>query len=106
MLRQTLRFVALILVCSSVSLLAQEPSPEQGSSPGEHCNGGQCVTVIGGQLVTLNCPTSGGPVCAPGQACGCFCRGGVNGVNVVNSCTVSANPSPEPIESPFDTPSH
>ncbi len=88
--KQALRLTVLILLCLAIPLLAQEPAPDQGggttTAPGDHCNGGQCVTVVGGQLVTLNCPTSGGPICPSGQGCGCVCRGGINGVNAVNLC--------------------
>lgn len=107
MSKQALRLVALIVFCFAIPLLAQEEPapPDQGSgsptsSPGDRCNGGQCVTIVGAQPVTLNCPTSGGPICAPGQGCGCVCKGGINGVSAVNQCLTTSPSGGTPEEGP------
>lgn len=100
MSKQTLRFVALILFCFAIPLLAQEAPPGQGSgstTSGPGCNGGQCAAMVDGHMVVLSCPTSGGPVCADDQ-CICSCRVLSDGtVYAVNICLI---PPPSPEEGP------
>jgi len=50
----------------------------------ERCNGGSC-SAGGGQ--TLNCPESGGRVCADDKVCTCVCVPGEGGtVSTQNQC--------------------
>lgn len=39
--------------------------------PAERCNGGSCSPP--GTNISLNCPTSGGPICGTGETCQCTC---------------------------------
>ena len=63
--------------------------PVEKLASGQACNGGSCHK----DSTTLNCPTSGGPVCEEGKECVCACvtknvgaDGGGDQLVAVNRC--------------------